>query len=56
MEVNEQQNKQAHSLSIPIDTVREQGSPIIIGETQQEISAIPSQPEVTTAKEPIRPR
>lgn len=54
---NEQQNKQAHSLSIPIDTVREQGSPIIIGETQKQenIKQSPSQPEVTTAKEPIRP-
>lgn len=54
---NEQQNKQARSLSIPIDTVRKQGNSIIIGETQKQehIKESPSQPEVTVTKEPVNP-
>jgi septum site-determining protein MinC len=55
---NESQNKQARALFIPIDTVREQGSSIIIGESQkQEAAQQPAaQPETVTIKEPsIRP-
>lgn len=49
---NEQQNKQARTLSIPIDTVREQGNSITIGEAQKQEAA----PEVTAAaKESISP-
>lgn len=48
---NEQQNKQARTLSIPIDTVREQGNSITIGEAQKQEAA----PEVTIAKEPVSP-
>ncbi|MDO8893348.1 septum site-determining protein MinC [Nitrosomonas sp.] len=48
---NEQQNKQASTLSIPIDTVREQGNPITIGEAQKQEAA----PEVTVAKESVSP-
>ncbi len=51
---NEQQNKQARALSLPIDTVRELGNPIIIGETkkQESIQQPPPQPVVATIKEP----
>jgi septum site-determining protein MinC len=54
---NEQQNKQARALSIPLDTVREQGNSIIIGETQkQETVAQPSsQPSTTVTKTPVNP-
>ena len=54
---NEQQNKQARALSIPIDTVREQSSSISIGETQKhEATPQPSpQPEVPVAKESANP-
>ena len=54
---NEQQNKQARALSIPIDTIREQGNSIIIGDAQkQETTQRPSpQPEVMVAKEPANP-
>lgn len=54
---NEQQNKQARALSIPIDTVREQSNSIIIGDAQkQEIVQRPSpQPEVAIAKESANP-
>ncbi|SFE00078.1 septum site-determining protein MinC [Nitrosomonas sp. Nm166] len=54
---NEQQNRQARALSIPIDTVREQGNSIIIGDTpKQEItSQLSSQPEipVTQSADPV---
>src|SRR4030066_918525 len=54
---NEQQNRQASSLSIPIDTVREQVNPTIIGETQKQenIKQPHSQSEGTVAKEPVGP-
>ncbi|WP_297325457.1 septum site-determining protein MinC [Nitrosomonas sp.] len=54
---NEQQNKQARTLSIPLDTVREQSSSISIGETQkQETAPQPSpQPEVPVAKQSANP-
>ena len=54
---NEQQNKQARALSIPIDTVREQSSSISIGEAQKhEATPQPSpQPEVPVAKESANP-
>ncbi|PXW86889.1 septum site-determining protein MinC [Nitrosomonas sp. Nm84] len=54
---NEQQNKQARALSIPLDTVREQNSSINIGETQkQETTPQPSvQPEVPIAQESTNP-
>ena len=43
---NEQQNKQARTLSIPIDTVREQGNSITIGEAQKQ-EAAPEAPAET---------
>ncbi|WP_293007158.1 septum site-determining protein MinC [Nitrosomonas sp.] len=54
---NEQQNKQARALSLPIDTVRELGNSIIIGETQKQESTQQSltQPEVAAIKEPKEP-
>ena len=54
---NEQQNKQARALSIPIDTVREQSSSISIGEAQKhETIPQPSpQPEVPVVKESASP-
>ncbi|MCE7913496.1 MAG: septum site-determining protein MinC [Nitrosomonas sp. PRO4] len=54
---SEQQNKQAHTLSIPVDTVREQGASIIIGETQKtETNAQASSQSVTPAvKTPVNP-
>ena len=54
---NEQQNKQARTLSIPIDTVREQSNSITIGDAQkQETTQRPSpQPEVTVARESANP-
>ncbi len=53
---NEQQNKQACTLSIPIDTVREQGNSIVIGEGQKQETTQPSpQPEIIVAKESINP-
>jgi len=48
---SEQQNKQARTLSIPIDTVREQGNSITIGEAQKQEDV----PEVAAAKEPVSP-
>ena len=50
---NEQQNKQARALSLPIDTVRELGNPIIMGETQKQESI--QQPEVAIVKESVQP-
>lgn len=51
---NEQQNKQACTLSIPIDTVREQGNSIVIGEAQKQETTQPApQPEITVAKETV---
>ncbi|SNX60667.1 septum site-determining protein MinC [Nitrosomonas ureae] len=54
---NEQQNKQARALSLPIDTVRELGNPIIIGEAQKQesIQQPPAQPEVAIVKESVQP-
>ncbi len=53
---NEQQNQQARALSIPIDTVREQGNSIIIGETSKQEAAKPIAPsEPTVTHEPARP-
>lgn len=54
---NEQQNKQARALSIPIDTVREQGGSISIGEAQKHeaISQPSPQPEVQVTKESANP-
>ncbi|TXI17451.1 MAG: septum site-determining protein MinC [Nitrosomonas sp.] len=54
---NEQQNKQAHTLSIPVDTVREQGASIIIGETQKtEINPqVSPQPVTPAVKTPANP-
>lgn len=48
---NEQQNKQARTLSIPIDTVREQGNSITIGEAQKQEAA----PEAPVVKESVSP-
>ncbi len=52
---NEQQNKQARSLSIPIDTAREQGSSVVINETQKQenIKQPLPIPEVIATKEPV---
>lgn len=54
---NEQQNKQAHALSIPIDTVREQNSSISIGEAQKQETTPqpPPQPEVSAVKQSANP-
>jgi len=54
---NEQQNKQARALSLPIDTVRELGNSIIIGEAQKQesIQQPPAQPEVVIVKESVQP-
>jgi septum site-determining protein MinC len=54
---NENQNKQARALSIPIDTVREQGQPIMTGEApkQETVQQPAPQPEAIAAKEPVRP-
>ena len=55
---NENQNKQARALFIPIDTVREQGSTITIGAEapKQETAPQPAaQPETAAIKEPVRP-
>ncbi len=53
---NEQQNQQARALSIPIDTVREQGNSIIIGETSKQEAAQPiAQPEPPVTHEPAKP-
>jgi septum site-determining protein MinC len=54
---NEQQIKQARELSIPMDTVREQGNSIIIDEVQKQenIQQPAAQPEVMVAKEPENP-
>ena len=55
---NEQQNKQARALSIPIDTVREQGGSISIGEAQKHeiLPQSSAQPEVVpVAKESVNP-
>lgn len=54
---NEQQNKQARALSIPLDTVREQNSSINIGETQKQETMPQSsvQPEVPIAQESTNP-
>ncbi len=54
---NDQQNKQARALSIPIDTVREQGAPIIAGNVQKpEMNPQPSsQPVTTVAKPSVNP-
>ncbi|MBA3757075.1 MAG: septum site-determining protein MinC [Nitrosomonas sp.] len=52
---NKQQNKQACTLSIPIDTVREQGNSIVIGEAQKQETTqqLSPQPEITVAKESV---
>ncbi|MBX9916471.1 MAG: septum site-determining protein MinC [Nitrosomonas sp.] len=55
---NENQNKQARALFIPIDTVREQGNTITIGAEapKQETAPQPAaQPETAAIKEPVRP-
>ncbi|PSJ17120.1 septum site-determining protein MinC [Nitrosomonas supralitoralis] len=54
---NEQQNKQARALSLPIDTVRELGNSIVIGEVQkpENTQQPPAQPEVIAVKEPVQP-
>ncbi len=54
---NEQQNKQARALSIPIDTVREQGNSIIVGEVQKQPATqqFSSQPEIPVVKESTSP-
>lgn len=54
---NEQQNKQARALSLPIDTVRELGNSIVIGEVQkhENTQRPPAQPEVVAVKEPVQP-
>ena len=55
---NENQNKQARALFIPIDTVREQGSTLMTGTeaARQETAAQPAtQPETAAAREPVRP-
>lgn len=55
---NENQNKQACALFIPIDTVREQGNTITIGAEapKQETAPQPAaQPETAAIKEPVRP-
>lgn len=55
---NENQNKQARALSIPIDTVREQGHSIVTGEAQKQETVQQSSPqpeEAAAAKEPVRP-
>lgn len=55
---NENQNKQARALFIPIDTVREQGNTITVGAEapKQETAPQPAaQPETAAIKEPIRP-
>ena len=54
---NEQQNKQAHTMSIPIDTVREQGASIIIGETQKpEVNPQPSPQPLERLNKGVRSR
>lgn len=53
---NEQQNRQARALSIPIDTVREQGNSIIIGDTpKQEITSQPSSQSDTPVTQSVSP-
>lgn len=54
---NEQQNKQARAMFIPIDTVRELGHSITVGEpSKQEAAHQPvAQPEVVPAKEAVSP-
>ncbi|MDV6340186.1 septum site-determining protein MinC [Nitrosomonas sp. Is35] len=55
---NENQNKQARALFIPIDTVREQGNTITVGAEapKQETAPQPAaQPETAAIKEPVRP-
>ena len=53
---NEQQNRQARALSIPIDTVREQGNSIIIGDTpKQEITSQPSSQPDTPVTQSVSP-
>jgi septum site-determining protein MinC len=53
---NEQQNNQARSLFIPIDTVRANDSPMSFGKTQEEEAAKqPAQPKQETTEAPIAP-
>lgn len=54
---NDQQNKQARALFIPIDTVRDLGSSIVIGETQKQeaVQQASTKSETAPPKEPARP-
>lgn len=54
---SEQQNQQARALFIPIDTVRDLGSSIVIGESpkQETVQQASAQPEIKPSKEPVKP-